>query len=197
MAEAIAVVSLISTIAQLVDFGTKLIARVISYQKSIVETPKIFKGLEINLPLILDTLKRISTNAKYGYVGEATQRALVPVILACHTQIKALDEALPKIVPSPTDTFVERGIKAARSIRNERKIEMNIKALKEHLDVLTFYATACSSKPKLKSKEPNAVFMVPFERDPAYLDRPNLMIEIDEKLKFQSRVVLNGMGGVG
>ena len=101
MAEAVALLGLISSIAQLVDFGSTVISRLADYQRTVSGTPKIFKALGTNLPLILDALKRIGAQAKSGSMNAETNRALVPVIVSCHAQIKSLDELLLKVLPLP------------------------------------------------------------------------------------------------
>ena len=198
MAEAIAALGLIATIAQLVDFSGKLITRLIEYQSSVNGSQKIFKGLETNLPLINDTLKRISIHAESGDMDEDTQKALVPVVASCFAQTKSLDYILSNLVPRASDTMLKRGLKAVLSVRQEKEIEKGIKTLKEHLEVLIFHSTACSGS-KVESKEDlvKKVSMVPFERDPMYLVRADIMREVHQMLEVQNRVVLTGMGGVG
>jgi hypothetical protein len=41
------------------------------------------------------------------------------------------------------------------------------------------------------------VFMVPFERDLTFLDRPDIMVKLDQMFKVHNRVALHGMSGVG
>lgn len=40
-------------------------------------------------------------------------------------------------------------------------------------------------------------FEIPFERDPDFIGRIDIISELDEKLKVQRRVALAGIGGVG
>lgn len=53
MAEAVALVGLLASIAQLVSYGSSIVDRVVDYQKTVRGAPKVFKGIETNLPLIL------------------------------------------------------------------------------------------------------------------------------------------------
>ena len=190
-------VGLIASIATVLDYGGKLVYRLVEYQSSVNATPQAFKGLEINLPLILDALKRISNQAKDGKLGDQTQRALVPVIVSCHELVKTLNGLVIKILPLPMDSMFERGIKAAQSIRKEREIDRLVKQLIDHLSVLVFHSTACSGAVNTASNVVRGVFSVPFERDLEYVVRPDVMREFERVLQVSNRAVLAGMGGVG
>ena len=190
-------VGLIATIASLVDFGSKVVSRLVEYQNSMHDLPKIFKGHETNIPLIVDALKCIKIRAENGSVGEDSKRVLVQVINSCHTQIKSLDDILAKVMPLDTDTMLERGIKAALSISQEKEVARLMKQLKAHLAVLLLHSTAYPSSADSKKIVTKVLFTVPFERDSAYLDRPGVMQEIERMVSSESRVVIAGMGGVG
>ena len=41
------------------------------------------------------------------------------------------------------------------------------------------------------------LFMVPFNRDPIFIDRAQIFNLIEEQTKTESRVALSGIGGVG
>ena len=84
----------IASIGTLLGYGGKLVARLVEYQGSVSGAPQALKGLEINLPLLLDALKHISNQTKNGKVGDEARRALVPVIFSCHSLIKALNSIL-------------------------------------------------------------------------------------------------------
>ena len=148
-------IGLIASIGTLLDYGGKLVGRLVEYQASVSGVPQAFTGIEINLPLILDALKRISNQTKDGRVGDETRRAPMPVILSCHSLIKALHEILTKIVALATDHMLERGIKAAQSIRKEREIDRLVNQLTERLSTLVFHslrALACRSHPGIPSR---------------------------------------------
>ena len=196
MAE-VAVVSLIATIAQLVDFSSKVISRLKEYQGSAKGTMASFRSLEITLPLIIVTLRHLSEQAKTGGVAKDTQTALVPIIVICFAEIESLHEILSKLVPLASDTILRRGLKVALSIHQEKEIEKHVKTLKEYLDVLTFHSSACSSKLESRESPLKTVFMVPFDRDPNYLDRTDVMGELHQRLESHNRAVLTGTGGVG
>ena len=63
MAEALAIVGLVSAIAQFVDFGLKIVERLQDFHSSVNEVPKAFRDVRVELPLLLDTLKRTQAKA--------------------------------------------------------------------------------------------------------------------------------------
>jgi hypothetical protein len=57
MAEAFAVVGVVSNIVQLVDFGAKVLHRLNNFQYSLGNIPKSFRHIKAELPILLDTLE--------------------------------------------------------------------------------------------------------------------------------------------
>ena len=39
--------------------------------------------------------------------------------------------------------------------------------------------------------------MVPFTKDPKFIDRVEIFKKVEERIKMQNRVALSGIGGVG
>jgi hypothetical protein len=63
MAEAVAVIRLVSAIVQLVDYGTKIIKRLNEFQSDIDQVPQTFRDIKNQLPLLLNTLQRTKAQA--------------------------------------------------------------------------------------------------------------------------------------
>lgn len=126
-----------------------------------------------------------------------TNKALVPVIINYHAHIKSLNEILLKVLPQPGDTVVERSIKAVQSLRQEKEIDKLMRQLSEHLSVLILHSSTSSPKTELVGHKQKIVTILPLERDPDFLDRPKLMLDVTNTLTTQNRAVLTGIGGVG
>ena len=80
MAEAVAVISLLSSILQLVDFGTKLIHRLDEFTSAIEDVPVSFRSIKSQLPLAIITLQRVEVQARSGRISNVDAQALRPVI---------------------------------------------------------------------------------------------------------------------
>ena len=195
MAEALAVIGLVSAIVQFVEFGSKIISRVSEFQTGVNDVPKSFRDIMVELPLLLDTLKRTKEQVEDGQVDENTQKALLPVVNGCQSQVELLNDILVKMLPSVGDSSWKRGIKAFSSVRQERKVEQITKTFHNYIQTLTYYEVTGHIKSKAKLMKP--FFMVPFERDPKYITRADIASQISQRLGTHNRVALAGLGGVG
>src|SRR5947207_14430294 len=101
MAEALAVVGLVSAIVQFVDFGNKLVERLHEFTSDAHEVPETFRAIKLQLPLLIDTLRRTQQHASTGHVSNETATTLKPLIDACFTEISVLQTNLDKALPPP------------------------------------------------------------------------------------------------
>jgi N-terminal domain on NACHT_NTPase and P-loop NTPases len=102
MAEAAAVISLLSSIVQLVDFGTKLIDRLNEFASATEDVPLYFRSIKSQLPLAIITLRRVEAQARSGRVSDADAQALKPVIDNSLDETKKLTKFLDSAVPVGT-----------------------------------------------------------------------------------------------
>jgi uncharacterized coiled-coil protein SlyX len=114
MAEALALVGLVSSIIQFVDFGTKVIHRLNEFQCTVTEVPKSFRDVKNQLPLLIDTLKRTQNQADAGYVSEETAKALKPVVEGCSSQVQLLSSILDKTLPANKASNWQRGLQLSK-----------------------------------------------------------------------------------
>jgi hypothetical protein len=70
MAEALAIVGLVSSIVQFVDFSSKLVERLNEFLSNLEEVPKTFKDIKTELPLLINTLKRTEDQVRAGDAAE-------------------------------------------------------------------------------------------------------------------------------
>ena len=148
MAEALAVIGLVSAIVQFVDFGNKIVSRVSEFQSSINDVPKSLRDTLVELPLLLDTLKRTKEQAEDGQVDKNTQKALLPIVSGCQSQVEALNDIVVKMLPRIGDSSWKRGVKAFSSVRQERASRKEGRA--NHQDVSKLHSNFDISR----SREP-------------------------------------------
>ncbi|MCJ1400137.1 hypothetical protein MMC11_003341 [Xylographa trunciseda] len=203
MADPITIVSLVATIIQLVDFGTKLILRLREASERIGEVPAAFTDISIRLPLLIDCLNRIK-NDVHG-LSEITKKALLPVIESCLHQVKLLDDILVKVTPKPNDSDWRISKKAILGLSQEGKVQKIDATVKDNIQILTLYQSIKSPllSPGLSAPLSAAlpvispIFMVPFERDSNFVGRGDVLSQIDKRFEDHSRAALAGIGGVG
>jgi N-terminal domain on NACHT_NTPase and P-loop NTPases len=72
MAEALAVVTVVSSIITLVDFSSKVLHRLNDFQSSCGEIPETFKQVKKELPILLATLDhtKVAVAARRGFLEE-------------------------------------------------------------------------------------------------------------------------------
>lgn len=88
MAEALAVVGIVSSIVQLVQFADTVIGRVNEFRHSVKEIPTAFRDISITLPLLITDLKRTKLAAEADRLAEDEKIAIHAVIEGCSDQIK-------------------------------------------------------------------------------------------------------------
>ncbi|KAI9738818.1 MAG: hypothetical protein M1834_008325 [Cirrosporium novae-zelandiae] len=90
-AEALAVISIISNIIGLVDFGG-----------DIKQLPAAFRDFQNTLPLLAQVLSRTKGQVESHQINEASCKALFPVVKDCQDKVAELDAIFKKIIPSAT-----------------------------------------------------------------------------------------------
>ncbi|KAL8735172.1 MAG: hypothetical protein Q9166_001048 [cf. Caloplaca sp. 2 TL-2023] len=200
MAETIAVIALISNITQFAELGTKVARRLDEMRLTVNEAPQVFRAIRGQLPLLVDTLERLKEQREQGRINVETEKALLPVIDGCLAQVSSIDELIEKTVPVAGDSSWQRNRKALASVATEKKVQNTTAALRDYIQILTFYQTTILADPQssnTQAHEIEPIFMVPFERDLKYIDRSDITSQLDAKLKLNHRAALAGMGGVG
>jgi hypothetical protein len=145
MAEALAVVGVVSSIVQLVDFGSKVLVRLNDFQSAAKEVPKTFQHVKAELPVLLNTLKQTKSAIENGSVSDETKAALLPAINGCQTQVELLDTVIGKVLPLPSDSWKEKTRKAISSLHQDGKVQKIRTDLQGYIQTLTYYHAASSS----------------------------------------------------
>jgi hypothetical protein len=145
MAEALAIVSVIASIVQLVDFSTRVVSRLDEFYSVAKEIPKSFRHVKTELPLLATTLSQLKEAIDMTLVTDGSKKALVPVIAGCNEQVAQLDAILKKTLPETNDSLHIKSKKAIVSLHYDPKVESITKTLRSYVGILTFYYAAVSS----------------------------------------------------
>ena len=227
MAEALAVVGLVSAIVQFVDFGTKIVNRLHEFQAEVADGPKVYQDVQTRLPLMLDLMTKIRVRIVAGQIDRSSQATMLPIIESCISQVNLLNNLLLKALPQASDSSWTRGKRAFHSVIREPEMEKIDHVLRTSFELLVQAETLhrleiggsksdqtvnvfmppqqqnLTVSPPQKSYErlgsisSQYVFMVPFQRDPKFLGRKNVIEELVQKFRDQHQVALAGLGGVG
>jgi hypothetical protein len=145
MADPLTIIGIIANIVQLVDFSTKVLARLDDFQCSFGEIPKAFRHIKAELPVLQETLKTTKDKIDDGAIEDSTKAALLPAVQGCKVQIGTLDDLLAETLPVASDTRLKKATKALWSIKQDNKVESIMKTLRGYIGTLTFYHAAMSS----------------------------------------------------
>ena len=185
-------ISLASAIITLVDFGAKVLHRFEEISKD-GGLPKSFRGISTRMPLLISMVNR--TRDAASRMGKESEAVLLPVIESCQEQITELDRLLERVTSSQNEHSWRKGIKAAISVMEEARVQKIEATLRENVQMLASYNAKgidVQARP-----ETSALWMVSFERDEDFIERPDIFALIGDTLKNHNRVCLAGIGGVG
>jgi hypothetical protein len=217
MAEPLAVVGIVASIAQLIVFGSQVLERLEEYQSKLGDIPKAFRHIKTELPVLLDALQRTKASIDAGPVQGGSRDALLPAIEGCLEQIKVLDDVIAKALPTLDDSRVTRSKMALKSLWYESKAEKITRVIRGYIQTLTYHAAASSSplpgitlpistlsicKLSMLTIDPARPIpvpssTVPFRRDKYFVDRRILSELFRKRQQSVPRVALVGLGGIG
>jgi Cdc6-like AAA superfamily ATPase len=145
MAEALAVVSVVASIIQLLDFSTKVVSRLNEFYSVAKEVPKSFRHVKTELPLLATTLAQLKDALDTTSAVDGATKALVPVIAGCAEEVEKLDAILKNVLPKNNDSLRIKGKKAIVSLHMDHKVQSITETLRNYVAILTFYYAAASS----------------------------------------------------
>jgi uncharacterized protein YoxC len=143
--EALAVVAIVSSVVQLVDFTSKVIDRLNEVHSGTNEIPKSLSHLNAELPLLLHTLKQVQEALQAKHFPEECAAALLPVVKGCDGSIHEIESILKKTLPTQGDGRTRKVFKSVGSVWNDGKVESIRTTLRGYIGTLTFYFAASSS----------------------------------------------------
>ena len=145
MAEALAVVGVVSSIVGLVDFSSKVLHRLNEFQSSRGEIPESFKHIKEKLPILLETLNQTKLAVEKGSTKEETREALSSAVDGCQTQITLLNDLIGRSLPQEGDSWRKKASKAISSLRQDAKVTKITTTIRSHIQDLTNYLSASSA----------------------------------------------------
>ena len=159
MSDPITAAALAATIGGVTGIGSNVVARLIEDQGSANALPQPLKGLDVDLPVILETLQRLGDHVADGKFRDETRAKLKGVVDSCHAQIKALYQIMESIRPSAEDSRQQRAYKVLQSVRHENEIQRLRLQLAEHRSVLIHYVITCSISSQVVDPGKKKIFL--------------------------------------
>ena len=208
MAEAFVAVGFVGALVQLVEFGYKILKRMIHLRSRISpEHAKPFREIENQLPLLLSIIERVRARLDAHGVSEADEFALSRTIDGCHDQVRRLDALLDDIFSARDAPRIQQLWKSMRSMRKERRLPLIQQALENYKSTLTLYLTLGDRSRAAEDNsdpEQNIRYHVPSVQVSSFVGREVALVDMSQRLGPPSGptmspriVVVLGMGGLG
>ena len=210
MAEAVAIVGLVASIASLIDLSAKVVSRLQDFTSKSSELPESFRSLSARLPLLTATLQHIQSQAEDGRFPDSMTKALNAVVDDTSKQVSDIRLYLSKVLPSDGASKLERALKALKSLAKEDKVQQALEKIYGNNDILVLHQTTrhvdtgdriLEELSKLNVAPPTRLCpssTIPFRRDPDFVDRGAILEQLQQKCALPaSRTALIGLGGVG
>ena len=210
MAEAAAVIGLVASIASLVEITAKVVSRLHEFTSKSSEVPESFRSLSARLPLLTATLQHIQSQAEHGRFPDDVTKALIAVVDDTFRQVSEIQISLSKVLPSDGASKLERAVKALKSLAKEDKVQRALEKIYANNEILILHQTtrhvdtgdrileALSKLSVTPQTVPCPSSSIPFGRDPDFIDRGDILEQIERKCVVPaSRTALVGLGGVG
>lgn len=141
MAEAVAIVGLVASIASLVDLSAKVVSRLHEFTSKSVDVPKSFRSLGVRLPLLTLTLKNIQDQAEAGRLRTDVSSTLLVVVADTSEQVQILQTYLSSILLPNGASKLERVFKALESLAKDDKVKQAMERIEKNSNTLVLYQT--------------------------------------------------------
>lgn len=226
MAEALAIIGLVTNVIQLAQYSIEICERAKGFAKNASDLPKSFQGLQACLPMIKNSLSEIYSRIESERIDESTCQTILPVVENCESHLKELQTIFKDILPSNGASKWTYFVKAVSSMARERDVKRLADAIDQDVRLLTLYyatdgsvqaanarlmppisvsmlnmqsvsITHLKDTDKLNAETP---FLLRYARNPNFVGREAHMKDIESKLQnnaSHNRVVLIGLGGIG
>ena len=215
MAEAVALLGLISSIAQVIDFSTRVVKRLDEFMTNVKDLPQYFQHISNQLPIVIDVVKNLQRRVGSGDFDSETQMDLERVIKALDKELEALDALFYSILPSAQASTWGKSVKAVTSVKAQKGAEYHASVIQGYLNSLNAFQIAHSScqiktlidsferqkterQGSISTQARKPLWMLPFDSDEDFVGREGIMGEIERRFKTKAdRVAVVGIGGVG
>ena len=172
-----------AAIAQFVDLSTKIVKRLNDYSSTASEVPKSLQHISIQLPLLVNALDRLKTDAQVERFDIDTRCILKGAIGGCKQQVEKLDAVMDKVLNVPGDSRNVKIQKALVSLRNDTKVPEIEKSLQTYIQILTLHQVVEGTAASLLACEDDSYFDVhirqvwPFEQRVYWMQKLETLLD--------------------
>lgn len=198
-------IGLAASVVQFVQFGLEVSRRLNELNsKHPGEVPRSLEAISNQLPLLLNALNRIKSDSSISHLDFDTRCVLKGMVAGCTTQIAEVEFMINEISSATGDSFKKKIKKVFSSFKYEDKVWQIQRNLHTYISVLILHHVIDSNDMPAPPVD-DTFFDVREKRVMPFIERPNLMEQLDEHLHDAARsqvtnptiLLLAGERGVG
>jgi hypothetical protein len=133
-----------ANIISIIHITTEVVKRLNDFNSTIEGLPRALKSLSVELPTLMNSLKRIQQAIDDGRVDEDSQEALGPLVKDFEQQIQALSDIIVKMRPK-FDSSTARNLKAVSSFRYDSEVKQIERVIRGYVSTLTLESATSSN----------------------------------------------------
>lgn len=207
-----------ANIISIIHITTEVVKRLNDFRATTEGLPRALKSLSVELPTLINSLRRIRQAIDDGRVSEESQEALEPLIKDFELQIQALSDIILKMRPR-VNSNASRNLKAVTSFRYDSEVKHIEGVIRGYVSTLTLESaiaadnrggagmfaspmTECglhqSNNQQLAVSQPLPTprFICPFGKDVDFIER-SVLADLLVLRGPGSRHAIVGAGGIG
>ena len=146
MAEAFAIIGLVTMIVAPVELRRKVIGRLNEFKSASKEVLESFRAIATQLPLYLNTLQLMKAQAEKGDISSTSAQALKTVVSTSIDLTTKLENILTKALPAKHATTFEKRLAALGSLGKDKEVLECGDQLESNIKPLVFYQTTHHSE---------------------------------------------------
>jgi predicted RND superfamily exporter protein len=178
------------------DVAWRVLKRIREYNDRTGDDLAIVQIISARLPGLIDKMEELKLETETGSEAINSQNSLAVAVTSCNELIQRLDVLTKKLIPDEIETKQKRLKKAISSVYYKKELSKTWGEIENYKALLFTKVKEIVQEHEIPHSD-NPVFMVPFEKDPKFVGRADVIADIEEALKIQSRIAIAGIGGVG
>ena len=196
MAEAFAVIGLVSAVTTLTEQGGKIIRRL----KDAKTSTGAFDDIATQLPLILESIEELKSTPVANTSDESLGLSLLRVVDGCRRQVQQLEDLLESCLILPGDGRLRKVFKAGKAVKSEKRIRSILNTLETYKTTLILYLGKPTDPKTTSGSVVRILVKLPALRVSSFVGRDELMQDLIKALvptEPPKVICLHAMGGQG
>jgi predicted transcriptional regulator len=129
-----------ANIISIIHITTEVVQRLNDFKATVEGLPRALKSLSVELPTLINSLRRIRQAIEDGRVSQESQEALEPLIKDFEFQIQSLSDIILKMRPR-VNSNTARNLKAVTSFRYDSEVKQIESVIRNYVSTLTLEST--------------------------------------------------------